>query len=92
MHLQTKVKKSQASTFEEIDGMERKTFTGKIKFTPQEADQLKNLAKKAISASAVISDLKKAPEAVTAFLSRILYIEKSDPEQERKQRETTLVK
>ena len=72
--------------------MERKTFTGKIKFTPQEADQLKNLAKKAISASAVISDLKKAPEAVTAFLSRILYIEKSDPEQERKQRETTLVK
>ena len=55
----TKVKKSQAATFDEIDSMGRKTFTGKIEFTSQEADQLKNLAKKAISASAVIADLKK---------------------------------
>ena len=104
--------------------MGRKTFTGKIEFTSQEADQLINLAKKAISASAVISDLKKkletirqdariwkeryealqiqtkdflaamkkAPEAAKSFLSRILHTEKSEPEQEKKQRETTLVK
>jgi len=120
----TKIKKSQAATFEEIDSMGRKTFTGKIEFTSQEADQLKNLAKKAISASAVIADLKKkletarqdariwkerfeslqaqtkdflaamkkAPEAVKAFLSRILHMEKKEPEQERKQRENALVK
>ena len=120
----TKVKKSQAATFEEIDSMGRKTFTGKIEFTPHEAEQLKNLAKKAISASAVIADLKKkleasrqdvriwkdryeslqaqtkdflaalkkAPEAVKAFLSRILHMEKEEPEQEKKQRENALVK
>ena len=120
----TKVKKAQATTFEEIDSMGRKTFTGKIEFTSQEADQLKNLAKKAISASAVIADLKKkleaaqqtariwkeryeslqtqtkdflaalkkAPEAVKAFLSRILHMEKKEPEQEKKQRENALVK
>ena len=120
----TKVKKSQAATFDKIDSMGRKTFTGKIEFTPHEAEQLKNLAKKAISASAVIADLKKkletaqqdsriwkdryeslqtqtkdfvaalkkAPEAVKNFISRILHIEKSDPEREKKQQERTLVK
>ena len=120
----TKVKKSQAATFDEIDNMGRRTFTGKIEFTPQEADQLKNLAKKAISASAVITDLKKkleaarqdsriwkeryeslqtqtkdflaalkkAPEAVKNFITRILHMEKSPPEQEKKQQEHTLVK
>jgi len=59
----TKIKKSQATTFDEIDSMGKKTFTGKIEFTPHEAEQLKNLAKKAISASAVIADLKKKLEA-----------------------------
>ena len=120
----TKIKKSQAATFDEIDSMGRKTFTGKIEFTPQEADFLKNQAKKAISASAVIADLKKkleaarqdvriwkeryealqtqtkdflaalkkAPEAVKAFLSRILHMEKKEPEQEIQQRINTLVK
>ena len=120
----TKIKKSQATTFDEIDSMGRKTFTGKIEFTPHEADQLKNLAKKAISASAVIADLKKkleaarqdtriwkeryealqtqtkdflaalkkAPEAVKNFISRILHMEKSKPEQEIQQRSNTLVK
>ena len=120
----TKVKKSQATTFDEIDSMGRKTFTGKIEFTPHEADQLKNLAKKAISASAVIADLKKkleaarqdvriwkdryeslqaqtkdflaalkkAPEAVKNFISRILHMEKKEPEREKKQLEHTLVK
>ena len=120
----TKIKKSQATTFDEIDSMGRKTFTGKIEFTPQEAEQLKNLAKKAISASAVIADLKKkletarqdsriwkeryeslqtqtndfmaalrkAPEAVKSFLSRILHMERSKPEQEIQQRTNALVK
>ncbi len=120
----TKIKKFQATTFDEIDSMGRKTFTGKIKFTPHEAEQLKKLAKKAISASAVISDLKKkleaarqdvriwkeryeslqaqtkdflaalkkAPEAVKNFISRILHMEKKEPEQEKKQRENALVK
>ena len=120
----TKVKRSQATTFDEIDSMGRKTFTGKIEFTPHEAEQLKNLAKKAISASAVIADLKrkleaarqdtniwkeryeslqtqtkdflaalrKAPEAVKNFISRILHMEKSKPEQEIQQRTNTLVK
>ena len=120
----TKVKKSQTATFDEIDSMGRKTFTGKIEFNPHEAEQLKNLAKKAISASAVIADLKKkletarqdtriwkeryeslqaqtkdflaalkkAPEAVKSFLSRILHMERSKPEQEKKQRENALVK
>ena len=120
----TKIKKSQATTFDEIDSMGRKTFTGKIEFTPHEAEQLKNLAKKAISASAVIADLKKkleaarqdtriwkeryealqtqtrdflaalrkAPEAVKSFLSRILHMEKKEPEREKKQQERTLVK
>ena len=120
----TKIKKSQAATFDEIDSMGRKTFTGKIEFTPHEAEQLKNLAKKAISASAVIADLKKkletarqdvriwkdryeslqaqtkdflaalkkAPEAVKNFISRILHMEKKEPEQERQQRTNILVK
>ena len=104
--------------------MGRKTFTGKIEFTSQEADQLKNLAKKAISASAVIADLKKkleaarqdvriwkdryeslqaqakdflaalkkAPKAVKNFISRILHMEKKEPEQDIQQRSNTLVK
>lgn len=59
----TKSKKSQAATFEEIDRMGRKTFTGKIELTPQEADRLKDLAKRSISAAAVISDLKKKLES-----------------------------
>lgn len=36
--------------------------------------------------------LKKAPEAVKTFLSRILHMEKKEPEQEKKQHEHTLVK
>ena len=39
-----------------------------------------------------LAALKKAPEAVKSFLSRILHVEKSQPEQEKKQQEHTLVK
>ena len=39
-----------------------------------------------------LAALKKAPEAVKTFLSRILHMEKSKPEQEIQQRTNTLVK
>ena len=39
-----------------------------------------------------LAALKKAPEAVKAFLSRILHMEKKEPEKEKKQRENALVK
>ena len=120
----TKVQKTVAATFSEIDSMGRKTLTGKLELTPKEGEMLKDLAKKGISADATIADLKhklssarkdariwkeryevlmsqvkdflaaikKAPERVKAFIDRILDIEKAEPEQPKKQRETTLVK
>ena len=39
-----------------------------------------------------LAALKKAPEAVKSFISRILHMEKTQPEQEKKQQEHTLVK
>ena len=104
--------------------MGRKTFTGKVELTAQEASYLKEQAKRGISASAVIADLKKkleaarqdariwkdryeslqtqtrdflaalkkAPEAVKNFISRILHMEKKELEREKKQLEHTLVK
>ena len=39
-----------------------------------------------------LAALKKAPEAVKAFLSRILHMEKKEPEKEKKQHEHTMVK
>ena len=59
----TKVKKSQAATFEEIDSMGRKTFTGKLELSAQEGNRLKDLAKRGITATAALSDLKKKLEA-----------------------------
>ena len=54
----TKVQKTVAATFSEIDSMGRKTFTGKLELTPKEGEMLKDLAKKGISADATIADLK----------------------------------
>ena len=120
----TKVKKVQAATFEEIDNMGRKTFTGKLELTAQEGDRLKELAKRGISATAVLSDmkkklesarqdariwkeryeallaqtkdfiaaLKKAPERVKGFINHVLHSERTEPEQQKRQRDTTLVK
>ena len=59
----TKVKKVQAATFDEIDSMGRKTFTGKLELTSQEGDRLKELAKRGITAAAALSVLKKKLEA-----------------------------
>ena len=39
-----------------------------------------------------LAAVKKAPERVKAFIDRILDTEKTEPEQPKKQRETTLVK
>ena len=39
-----------------------------------------------------LAALKKAPEAVKNFISRILHMEKKEPEREKKQLEHTLVK
>ena len=58
----TKVKKAQAATFEEIDNMGRKTFTGKLELSAQESDRLKELAKRGIAATSALADLKKKLE------------------------------
>ena len=55
----TRVLKTTAVTLAEIDGMGRKTFTGKLELTPQEGETLKQLARKGVVADAVISDLKQ---------------------------------
>ena len=55
----TRIQKATAVTLAEIDGMGRKTFTGKLELTPQEGETLKQLAKKGVVADAVISDLKQ---------------------------------
>ena len=39
-----------------------------------------------------IAALKKAPERVKSFIDRVLHTEKAEPEQLKKQRDTTLVK
>ena len=59
----TKVKKAQAVTFDEIDSIGRKTFTGKLELSAQEGERLKDLAKRGIAATAALSDLKKKLEA-----------------------------
>lgn len=55
----TRVQKTTAISLAEIDGMGRKTFTGKLELTPQEGETLKQLARKGVVADAVISDLKQ---------------------------------
>lgn len=55
----TRVQKTTAVTLAEIDGMGRKTFTGKLELTPQEGETLKQLARKGFVSDAVISDLKQ---------------------------------
>ena len=50
---------SLALSFDEIDCMGRKTFTGKLELTQQEGEQIKRLAKKGVKANATISDLKQ---------------------------------
>ena len=55
----TKAQKAVLTSHAEIDQMGRRTLTGKVELTQQEAIQLKQLAKNGISARAEISDLKQ---------------------------------
>ena len=53
------VKKGTVATFAEIDNMGRKTLMGKVEFSQQEAENLKQLAKKGIAADTTIKDLQR---------------------------------
>ena len=55
----TRVLKTTAVTLAEIDGMGKKTLTGKLELTPQEGETLKRLARKGAVADSVISELKQ---------------------------------
>jgi hypothetical protein len=113
------VQKGTVSTFAEIDFMGRKTLLGKVEFSQQDAEDLKQLAKKGIAADTTIKDLqrdlksaqrdaqiwkrryeelkkqtkdflaaiKKAPERVIAFISKILHNEQIDQPKIQRQRE-----
>ena len=111
-----------AATFTQIDGMGRKTLLGKVEFSQQEAEDLKQLAKKGIAADTTIKDLqrdlksarrdaqiwkrryeelkeqakdflaavRKAPERVMAFISKVLHTEQAEPPRFQRQRESAV--
>lgn len=114
--------KGAAATFAEIDSMGRKTLLGKMEFSQQEAEDLKQLAKKGVAADTAISELrrdlksarrdaqiwkrryeelkeqakdflaavKKAPERVMAFISKVLHTEQAEPPRVQRQRENSV--
>lgn len=116
------VQKGTAATFTQIDGMGRKTLLGKVEFSQQEAEDLKQLAKKGIAADTTIKDLqrdlksarrdaqiwkrryeelkeqakdflaavRKAPEQVMAFISKVLHTEQAEPPRFQRQRESAV--
>ena len=116
------VQKGTAATFAEIDNMGRKTLMGKMEFAQQEAEDLKQLAKKGIAADTTIKDLqrdlksarrdaqiwkrryeelkeqakdflaavRKAPERVMAFISKVLHTEQAEPPRFQRQRESAV--
>ena len=116
------VQKETAATFTQIDGMGRKTLLGKVEFSQQEAEDLKQLAKKGIAADTTIKDLqrdlksarrdaqiwkrryeelkeqakdflaavRKAPERVMAFISKVLHTEQAEPPRFQRQRESAV--
>ena len=55
----TKIQNSVAATFTQIDGMGRKTLLGKVELSQQEAENLKQLAKKGVAADTTISELRR---------------------------------
>ena len=116
------VQKGTAATFTQIDGMGCKTLLGKVEFSQQEAEDLKQLAKKGIAADTTIKDLqrdlksarrdaqiwkrryeelkeqakdflaavRKAPERVMAFISKVLHTEQAEPPRFQRQRESAV--
>ena len=119
MEQKIEVQKGLTTTFAEIDNMGRKTLLGKVELSPQEAKDLKQLAKKGVAADSTIRDLKrdlksarrdaqiwkrryeelkeqakdflaaikKAPERVMAFISKILHSERIEQPKVQRQRE-----
>lgn len=119
MEQNIEVQKGLTTTFAEIDNMGRKTLLGKVELSPQEAKDLKQLAKKGVAADSTIRDLKrdlksarrdaqiwkrryeelkeqtkdflaalkKAPERVRAFISKILHSERIEQPKVQRQRE-----
>ncbi len=53
------VQKGLRTTFAEIDSIGRKTLLGKVELSPQEAKDLKQLAKKGVAADSIIVDLQR---------------------------------
>ena len=53
------VQKGTAATFAEIDNMGRRALMGKVEFSQQEAEDLKQLAKKGVAANTTIKDLQR---------------------------------
>lgn len=118
----TKVQTGVAAAFSEIDGMGRKTLLGKVELSQQEAEDLKQLAKKGVAADTTISELRrdlksarrdaqiwkrryeelkeqakdflaavrKAPERVMAFISKVLHTEQAEPPRVQRQRECSV--
>ena len=116
------VQKETAATFTQIDGMGRKTLLGKVEFSQQEAEDLKQLARKGIAADTTIKDLqrdlksarrdaqiwkrryeelkeqakdflaavRKAPERVMVFISKVLHTEQAEPPRVQRQRESAV--
>ena len=116
------VQKGTAATFAEIDNMGRRTLMGKIEFSQQEAEDLKQLAKKGVAADTTIKDLqrdlksarrdaqiwkrryeelkeqakdflaavRKAPERVMVFISKVLHTEQAEPPRVQRQRESAV--
>lgn len=116
------IRRGTSATFAEIDRMGRKTLMGKMEFSQQEANDLKELAKKGVAADTTIRDLqrdlksarrdaqiwkrryeelkeqakdffaaiKKAPERVMAFISKVLHTEQVEPPRVQRQRESAV--
>ena len=116
------VQKGTAATFAEIDNMGRRTLMGKVEFSQQEAEDLKQLAQKGVAADTTIRDLqrdlksarrdaqiwkrryeelkeqakdflvavKKAPERVMSFISKVLQAEQVESPKVQRQRKNAV--
>ncbi|MBD5160903.1 MAG: recombinase [Oscillibacter sp.] len=122
MEQKIEVQKGVATTFTEIDNMGHRTLLGKVELSPQEAKDLKQLAKKGVVADSTIGDLKrdlksarrdaqiwkrryeelkeqtkdflaaikKAPERVKTFVSKILHSERLEQPKVQRHRENVV--
>ena len=70
----TKIKKAQAATFDEIDSIGRKTFTGKLELSAQEGDRLKELAKRGIAITEVYTHNTELKKRLLDYAARFPYL------------------